>query len=192
MVPGTDMHQRIYKWPGNYAGVQGLSLETIRQAIARLSDEVTRRVKARRQAKILELIKTSVIETQEDLADALGRQGIPVTQATVSRDIKELQLNKVPVGDGRYRYALPDEIAPGTWDKRRRIFQESVLGVDFSGNIIVIRSLPGTAQGVAAAIDHLGWADILGSVAGDDTVMVVVKPVEDTPLTAERIKGLMR
>lgn len=149
-------------------------------------------MKARRQAKILELIKQSVIETQEELAEALGRHGIPVTQATVSRDIKELQLNKVPAGDGRYRYALPDETPSGTWDKRRRIFQESVLGVDWSGNIILVKSLPGTAPGVGSAIDHLGVEEIIGSVAGDDTVIVIVKPVEATEEVAERIRGLMR
>jgi transcriptional regulator of arginine metabolism len=149
-------------------------------------------VKARRQAKILELIRTHIIETQEELAEALGRHGITVTQATVSRDIKELQLNKVPTGDGRYRYALPEETPAVSWDKRRRIFQESVLGVDYSESLVVIRSLPGTAQGVAAAIDHLGWPEMIGSVAGDDTVIVVVKPKEATPEVAERIRGLMR
>lgn len=149
-------------------------------------------MKARRQAKILELIRHSVIETQEDLAEALGRQGIPVTQATVSRDIKELQLNKVPTGDGRYRYALPDETPSASWDKRRRIFQESVLGVEHSENLIIVKSLPGTAPGVASAIDHLGWPEMIGSVAGDDTVMVVVKPKEATADLAERIRGLMR
>ncbi|HEY3364638.1 MAG TPA: arginine repressor [Symbiobacteriaceae bacterium] len=149
-------------------------------------------MKARRQAKILELIRHAVIETQEDLAEALGRHGIPVTQATVSRDIKELQLNKVPTGDGRYRYALPDEMPSASWDKRRRIFQESVLGVDFSENLIIVKSLPGTAPGVASAIDHLGWQEMIGSVAGDDTVLVVIKPMEATAEIAERIRGLMR
>lgn len=149
-------------------------------------------MKARRQAKILELIRHSVVETQEDLAEALGRQGIPVTQATISRDIKELHLNKVPTGDGRYRYAFPEESPSVSWDKRRRIFQESVLGVDLSGNIIVVKSLPGTAPGVASAIDHLGWTEMIGSVAGDDTVIVIIKPVEATPEVAERIRGLMR
>lgn len=149
-------------------------------------------MKARRQAKILELIKHHIIETQEDLADALGREGIPVTQATVSRDIKELQLNKIPTGDGRYRYGLPEETPSVSWDKRRRIFQESVLGVDHSENIIIVRSLPGTAPGVGSAIDHLGWPEIIGSVAGDDTVMIIVKPKEATPEVVERIAGLMR
>lgn len=148
-------------------------------------------MKARRQAKILELIRTQVIETQEELADALSREGIPVTQATVSRDIKELQLNKVPTGDGRYRYALPDEAAPGSWERRRRIFQESLLSIDYSENIIVIRSLPGTAQGVASALDHLNWDELLGSVAGDDTVMLVVRPKEATPAVVDRIRKLM-
>ncbi len=149
-------------------------------------------MKARRQAKILELIKNSVIETQEELAEALGREGIPVTQATVSRDIKELQLTKVPTGDGRYRYALPDEMPSVTWDKRRRIFQESVLGVDYSENIIVVKSLPGTAPGVGAALDHLGWEEMIGSVAGDDAVLVVVRPKEAAPKVVERIRSLMR
>lgn len=148
-------------------------------------------MKARRQAKILELIKTQVIETQEELAEALGREGIPVTQATVSRDIKELQLNKVPTGDGRYRYALPEETAPGSWERRRRIFQESLLSIDYSENIIVIKSLPGTAQGVASALDHLNWTEVLGTVAGDDTVMVVVRPKEATATVVDRIRKLM-
>lgn len=149
-------------------------------------------MKARRQAKILEVIRTQVIETQEELAEALGRHGIPVTQATVSRDIKELQLTKTPTPDGRYRYALPDEMGGGAWDKRRRIFQESVLSIDQSANLVVIKSLPGTAQGVASALDHLGWPEMIGSVAGDDTVIIVIKPVDAVDEVVERIRGLMR
>ncbi len=149
-------------------------------------------MKARRQAKILEVIKSHVIETQEELAEALGRHGIPVTQATVSRDIKELQLNKVPTGDGRYKYAMPDEVPTASWDKRRRIFRDSVLDVDYSENIIIVKSLPGTAPGVGSAIDHLGWTELIGSVAGDDTVMVIVKPKEATEGVVERIRHLMR
>lgn len=148
-------------------------------------------MKARRQAKILELIKNHVIETQEELAEALARHGIPVTQATVSRDIKELQLNKIPVGDGRYRYAMSDEMPPTSWDKRRRILQDSILSVDFSENIIIVKALPGTASGVGLAIDNLGWPEMIGSVAGDDTVMCVIKPKEAAPQVAERIRDLI-
>lgn len=149
-------------------------------------------MKARRQAKILELIRARSIETQEDLAAALGEVGIPVTQATISRDIKELQLNKVPTGDGRYRYALPDEANPGNWDKRRRLFTDSVLGVDSSENIIVVRALQGTAANVAYAIDYFSWPEVIGTVAGEDTVLIVVKPREATPAVLERIQNMMR
>lgn len=149
-------------------------------------------MKARRQAKILELIRLNVIETQEELAETLGRHGIPVTQATVSRDIKELQLNKIPTGDGRYRYALPESAPTASSDKRLRIFRESVLDVDMSENIIVIKSLPGTAHGVGSAVDHLGWPEMIGSVAGDDTVIIIVKPLTAAPEVADRIRGLMK
>jgi len=149
-------------------------------------------VKARRQAKILEVIKANVVETQEELAESLGRHGISVTQATVSRDIRELQLNKVPTGDGGSRYTLPDEVPTANWDKRRRIFRDSVLDVDHSENLIIIKSLPGTAPGVASAIDHLGWVELIGTVAGDDTVLIVIKPKDATAEVVDRIRGLMR
>lgn len=150
-------------------------------------------MKARRQAKILELIRTQVVETQEELAYVLGREGIPVTQATVSRDIKELQLTKIPTGDGRYRYSIPDEQSGGpSWDKRRRLFQESVLGVDYSGNMIVIRALQGTAPSVAYALDHLAWPEVLGTIAGEDTVFVVCKPIDAADQICDRIRRLIR
>lgn len=148
-------------------------------------------MKARRQAKILEIIRNRIVETQEDLAESLNREGIQVTQATISRDIKELQLNKIPTGDGRYRYALPEDAPPGASDKRRRIFRESVLGVDFSENLVVIKTLPGTAPGVGAAIDALGWKEIIGSVAGDDTVLIIMRSRDITSSVVERIRSLM-
>jgi transcriptional regulator of arginine metabolism len=148
-------------------------------------------MKARRHAKILELIRTNIIETQEELVEALARHGIPVTQATISRDIKELQLTKIPVGDGGYRYALPEEQPVGSLDKRRRLFRDSVLGIDWSENLVVVKALPGTAPGVAAAIDHFNWPEMIGSVAGDDTVLVVVKPASAAPSVVERLRELM-
>lgn len=148
-------------------------------------------MKARRHAKILELIRTSIIETQEELVESLSRHGIPVTQATISRDIKELQLTKIPVGDGGYRYALPDEQPAGSLDRRRRLFRDSVLGVDNSDALIVVKTLPGTAQGVGAAIDHFNWPEVIGSVAGDDTVLVITKPTSAAPDVLDRLKDLM-
>jgi len=136
-------------------------------------------VKALRHANIKEIIENSVIETQEDLAEALSEQSIRVTQATVSRDIKELMLIKVPVGEGRYRYAFPVENSTAFLQPRmERIFQDSVIGMDYSANIVVIKTLPGTAQAVAAAIDNTKWPDIIGTVAGDDNILVVVKPID--------------
>lgn len=147
-------------------------------------------MKARRQARILDIIRNQIIETQEELAASLAAGGMRVTQATVSRDIKELRLNKVPTGDGRYRYAAPEEPGAGSWDKRRRIFQESVLGVEYSDNIVVIRTLQGTAASVAYAIDHQAWSEVVGSVAGEDTVLVVVRPAAAGPVVAERVREL--
>lgn len=136
-------------------------------------------VKALRHATIREIIENSVIETQEDLAEALSARAINVTQATVSRDIKELMLIKVPADDGRYRYAFPVENTTAFLQPRmERIFQDSVVGMDYSENIIVIKTLPGTAQAVAAAIDNTKWPDIIGTVAGDDNILVVVKPID--------------
>ncbi|HLO03453.1 MAG TPA: arginine repressor [Symbiobacteriaceae bacterium] len=148
-------------------------------------------MKARRHAKILELIRTNIIETQEELVESLSRHGIPVTQATISRDIKELQLTKIPVGDGGYRYALPDEQPAGSLDKRRRLFRDSVLGVDRSESLVVIKTLPGTAPGVGSAIDHFNWPEVIGSVAGDDTVLVIVKPATAAGEVIDRLKDLM-
>lgn len=144
-------------------------------------------MKVRRQMKILELINSQAVETQEELAELLSRNGFDVTQATVSRDIKELRLIKVPSGQDRYRYALPPELPKGSIEPRlRRIFRESVISMDSSENLIVIKSLPGSAQAVGSAVDSLDWEDILGSVAGDDTILVVVKNKERV---AEVLKG---
>jgi len=148
-------------------------------------------VKALRHANIKDIIEKNVIETQEDLAEALGKESIRVTQATVSRDIKELMLIKVPAGEGRYRYAFPVENNTAFLQPRmERIFQDSVVGMDYSANIVVIKTLPGTAQAVAAAIDNTKWPDIIGTVAGDDNILVVVKPVDVAPLVMAKLLAL--
>jgi len=126
--------------------------------------------------KILEIIRNGNIETQEELAAELRRFGIDVTQATVSRDIKELHLVKVATGDGRYRYAVPlDPGAAAQKERMRRYFKDSLISAACSENLVVLKTLPGTAQGVGAALDNLEWPEALGTVAGDDTVLVVAK-----------------
>ncbi|MBC8015530.1 MAG: arginine repressor [Sporomusaceae bacterium] len=148
-------------------------------------------MKELRHANIKKIIEQNVIETQDDLAEALRKQSIKVTQATVSRDIKELMLIKVPAGEGRYRYAFPIEGSTAFLQPRmERIFQDSVVGMDYSGPIVVIKTLPGTAQAVAAAIDNTKWPDIIGTVAGDDNILVVVKPIDAVPKVMAKLMAL--
>ncbi|NMB45918.1 MAG: arginine repressor [Firmicutes bacterium] len=139
-------------------------------------------MKTKRQAMILQIVKDNEIETQEELADVLRHKGIEVTQATVSRDVKDLQLIKIPTGDGRYRYSVPFEPVVGDLIRRaRRSFQEYVLDLDYSRNMIILKTLPGTANAVAASIDDLQWPQVLATIAGDDTILVIVKTEEEVP-----------
>lgn len=149
-------------------------------------------LKSTRHARIKEIIEHSVIETQEDLALALKKQHIVVTQATVSRDIKELMLIKVPTGDGRYRYAYPTE-KELIYSKNRLInlFRDSVLGINFSENIVIIKTLPGVANAVASALDHAKWPEIIGTVAGDDTILIVVKPISAVEDVMKKLRELL-
>lgn len=150
-------------------------------------------MKALRHAKVKEIIDRQIIETQEDLAEALRKERIDVTQATVSRDIKELMLYKVPTGDGRYRYAFPpDQSVIFSQSRMQRMFQDSVIGLDYSENIIVLKTLPGTAQAVASTIDHSRWPEIIGSVAGDDTIFAIVKPQAAVPQVMEKFRDLLQ
>lgn len=148
-------------------------------------------MKAIRHARIKDIIENTVIETQEDLADALRKQNIEVTQATVSRDIKELMLIKIPTGDGRYRYAYPLE-KNMLFSKNRmvRMFQDSVTGINSSDNIIVIKTLPGTANAVASTLDYAKWPEVIGTVAGDDNIFVVVKPASAVAEIIKRMEAL--
>ena len=132
-------------------------------------------MKYSRHAKILELIERYNIETQEELADKLKEIGMDVTQATISRDIKELRLIKVMDAHERYRYA-PVSHTEGTITNRLlTIFTESYITCDYANNIVVVKTLPGMAQASASAVDSLKWTDIVGTIAGDDTIMVVCR-----------------
>ena len=134
-------------------------------------------MKHKRHKKILELIEKNVIETQEDLAENLRKLGMDITQATVSRDIKELQLLKVHVDGNKYRYGAPKEpVFNHNQERMKRVFLDSVKGFDFSENLIIIKTFPGLAQGVASVIDLASYKEIIGTVAGDDTILIIVKP----------------
>ena len=146
-------------------------------------------MKVKRHAVIREIIENTAIETQEELAAALRARQIDVTQATVSRDIKTMMLVKVPAGNGRYRYALPKEKgAVLSKERMARLFYDSVVSLDYSENIIVVKTLPGAANAVAAVLDHTPWQEIVGTVAGDDSILVVVKPREAAPEVVRRME----
>lgn len=149
-------------------------------------------MKATRQRKILEIIERQAVETQEELAMLLRSEGYDVTQATVSRDIKELGLIKVPAGEHSYRYAVAQEhVQRNMYARLARMFNDSVVHLDFTDNLIVIRTLPGTAHAVASCIDHTEWKEIIGTIAGDDTILVIVKPKSAVASVLEKFRALM-
>jgi transcriptional regulator of arginine metabolism len=148
-------------------------------------------VKAQRQIKILEIISSREIETQDELVDALKEAGFNVTQATVSRDIKELHLVKVPTDKGTYKYSAPTDKRFNPIQKLKRILQESFVSIDYSENLVVMKTLPGNAHAVGALIDHLDWEEIVGSLAGDDTIMIICRHKEKVPELIKRFTDLL-
>ena len=132
-------------------------------------------MKAKRHAMILKLITAQNVETQEELARLLGAQGFAVTQATVSRDIKELRLIKVLTAEGRYKYATVEKAEADMQERFIRMFSNCVLSVTSSGNLIVIKTITGSASAAAEAVDSLKWTDILGTIAGDNTIFIAVR-----------------
>lgn len=145
-------------------------------------------MKSKRHAIIKDIIEAQAVETQEELAEALRNRNIQVTQATVSRDIKEMMLIKVPTESGRYRYAAPpQENVVFTKDRMARLFRDNVTGVDSSENLIVVKTLPGSASIVAAGLDQSQWPEIIGTIAGDDNILVVIKPKDAVPQVVKRL-----
>lgn len=146
-----------------------------------------------RYTKIKEIVQSRPIETQEELAKALQEEGIEVTQATVSRDIKELMLIKVPTSDGHYRYALsPEQNMLMSKNRMARLFQDSIIRVDSAFNQIVIHTLPGSANMVASAIDHAKWESVMGTIAGDDTIVIFSNNMETIPQLVKLVGSLMK
>ncbi len=132
-------------------------------------------MKSKRHAMILKLIASENIETQEELARMLSAQGFEVTQATVSRDIKELRLIKVLTGEGRYKYATVERAESDMQERFINLFSSCVISITSAGNIIVIKTMAGSASVAAEAIDSMKWNEIAGSIAGDNTIFVAVR-----------------
>ncbi len=149
-------------------------------------------MKENRQEKILQLIGQYEITTQEELADRLNEEGFSVTQATVSRDIRQLKLYKVPGEGGRLKYApMSDQNSEAMDSRYRDTFRAGFVSMDMAQNILVIRTVSGMASGVAAALDALNLPEIVGCIAGDDTIMCAVRSVEDTKVLMEKIKRML-
>ena len=149
-------------------------------------------MKAKRQALIREIVESQNIQTQEELAEALRERGMMVTQATVSRDIREMHLLKVLAEDGSYRYATMDRSETGVGDRLIRMLADSVVEMDSANNLIVVRTLPGSAHVAAEAIDNLKWPEVLGTIAGDNTILVIVRSNEEVDVVIKRFGSIIR
>ena len=148
-------------------------------------------MKTSRHAKILELIQKNDIETQEELSAQLEREGYHVTQATVSRDIRELKLTKVSLNSGKQKYVALNETSEDLTAKYTRVFREGFVSMDMAQNILIVKTVSGMAMAVAAALDHMDCNEIVGSIAGDDTIMCAVRTVDDTVSLMGRLRKLL-
>ena len=160
-------------------------------------------MKVSRHAKIIELISQYDIETQEELAEYLNNAGFKVTQATVSRDIRDLKLatvsrdirdlklTKIPSENGKQRYALHQHHESAMSEKYIRVLREGYLSMDMAQNILVIKTVSGMAMAVAAAVDAMKWHEVVGCIAGDDTIMCAIRTVEDTAAVMDKIRKIV-
>ena len=148
-------------------------------------------MKEKRHEKIIELIGQYDIETQDELADRLREAGFQVTQATVSRDIRKLKLSKVPGRNGRQKYALLTGQNHQMAEKYVGILRQAFVSMDSAQNILVIKTVSGMAMALATALDNIDWKEILGCVAGDDTVMCVIRTEADTAAVMEELKKIV-
>ena len=148
-------------------------------------------MKKSRHAKIVELIEKYDVETQEELAELLKNAGFQVTQATVSREIRELQLSKIPTGDGRQKYVVLRQDDSHLVDKYIRVLKDGLISMDMAQNILVIKTVSGMASAVAVAVDAMKFKEIVGSIAGDDTIMMAVRTVEETKVVMDKIHKML-
>jgi len=148
-------------------------------------------MKSQRHAKILEIISKNNIETQEELSERLEQEGYQVTQATVSRDIRELRLIKVAMSNGRQKYVPLTETKGDLAEKYIRVLKDGFASMDMAQNILVIRTVSGMAMAVAAALDAMNFNEIVGTIAGDDTIMCAVRSVEENINLMERLRKIL-
>lgn len=147
--------------------------------------------KGQRHIKIRELITNDDIETQDELVDRLKGMGYNVTQATVSRDIKELHLVKVPMMDGRYKYSLPADQRFNPFEKLKRLMMDAFVSIDRAGHFIILKTLPGNANAVGALVDNLEWDEIMGTICGDDTCLIICRSADHTETISEQLLNML-
>lgn len=145
-------------------------------------------MKNKRHRIIREIVENNSIETQLQLTQELKKHGFDVTQATISRDIKELGLIKVVSGENTFRYSLPTAVVVNNIDRSRRMFRDNVLKVTAADNIVLIKTLPGMASAVAACLDAMNWSSLLGSVAGDDTIFALTPGRQRTQEVVKKLQ----
>jgi len=148
-------------------------------------------MKVNRHVKIVELVNKYNIETQEELTELLKQEGFQVTQATVSRDIRDLKLTKVPTDDGNQKYVVLKATENALKDKYMRIMKDGFVSMDMAMNILVIKTVSGMAMAVGAAIDEMQWHEVVGCIAGDDTIMCAVRTMEDTAVVMDKIRKIV-
>ena len=149
-------------------------------------------MKNSRQTMILEIISQENIETQEQLLNRLQERGITSTQATISRDIKQMHLIKEPVGQGVYKYAVSGNRTKLNFaEKLRTIFRESITSIDYAKNIVVLKTMPGLASAACSALDNMELSDMVGSLAGDDTAFLLMRDEESAVAFCEELKGML-
>ncbi|MDE7207919.1 MAG: arginine repressor, partial [Lachnospiraceae bacterium] len=148
-------------------------------------------MKRERHEVVVDLINKYDIETQEELAAYLRQEGFDVTQATVSRDIRELNLSKISAGNGRQKYIILSNDDTGLGDKYIRVLRDGFLSMDMAQNILVIKTVQGMAMAVAAAVDAMKLPEIVGCIAGDDTIMAAVRTVEDTKAVMQKLENII-
>ncbi|MGN0386879.1 MAG: arginine repressor [Lachnospiraceae bacterium] len=148
-------------------------------------------MKKERLGKIIEIIGSKDVETQEELAMLLKKDGYDVTQATVSRDIRELRLSKVSAGDGKQKYVAYTQDDTQLGDKYIRVLREGFVSMDMAMNILVIKTVAGMAMAVAAAVDNMKFSEVVGTIAGDDTIMMAIRTVEETKELMDKLKGML-
>ena len=149
-------------------------------------------MKKTRHRKIVEIIEKRDVETQEELAGYLKEAGFAVTQATVSRDIRELKLSKVPTGGGKQKYVILKQDDSHMGDKYIRVLRDGFISMDMAQNILVIKTVSGMAMAVATALDNIGWKEIVGCIAGDDTIMCAIRTMEDAQTVMAELEKIVR